>query len=198
MSVGEYVESQWGEVGKAKQVISRALEFIPRNPTFAIEIGPGTGRFAEELVRQAPTVTSMHFFEPDSGWTEYLKKQFRGVATCYPADGKTLAPIPSGSADICSAHGVFVYLPYSTTWTYLREIERCLRVGGVAYFDVYSDVGPKEVKYWAESDILWPITYSDRLVKEAISYTSSLVIVGQFKASHAGLESTYFVVKKVS
>jgi SAM-dependent methyltransferase len=147
LSVGDFVEA-WlagdGSVyslgpglGHTSRCIDRLLAAtdLPQGAR-TLEIGPGTGRYYAELRAKRPDIRC-EVYETDDGWAAWLEETYGDSGLIRRnVDGKSLGATPSGSIDLCSAHGVFVYLDPLVSFNYLKEASRCLRDGGYLYFDL--------------------------------------------------------------
>lgn len=196
MSVGNYVEQVWDEVGRSSSINSKLCHYLAVNPQKIVEIGAGTGRYVGDfLSRYSPDC--VHIFEPDAKWAKYLADVFGDVAICHPADGFSLNGLADSSVDLVAAHGVFVYLPYATVWAYLREIERVLVPGGIAWFDVYADVGFESVEAWYADQSLWPVVYPIELIHQMVKTRGLLDVKAAFAVPHGKSTATYLIVQKI-
>lgn len=147
MAVGDYVEkflsknesadSQEGGVGATKRITDQLLSSIVLAPAANyLEIGPGTGRYVTELLRRCPGTTG-ELYESDPGWAMWLAHLFRDTRIAVrKADGQSLSSTGSETIDLCTAHGVFVYLDTMITFSYLKEMARCSKAGGYIFFDI--------------------------------------------------------------
>ncbi len=135
----EYLDREWNCREHREEVISliAAYGVFEPPPERVVEIGTGTGLFAEVILRYyAPPVYES--YEPDPGWNARLARDHPSVIA-QPTDGMSLAGTADESADLVIAHRVFVYLSTLTSLLYFREMARVLRGGGHAVFDVISE-----------------------------------------------------------
>lgn len=100
------------------------------------EIGPGSGRYARKVIAALQPV-SYEIYETAADWIPSLRELPGAVVR--EADGRTLRQTAAGSVDLVHAHKVFVYIPLVTTISYLDEMARVLRAGGVAAFDIVTE-----------------------------------------------------------
>ena len=126
LSVCGYVEQLWGETGRTQSIFNRLANIagVSFRPTTAVEIGPGTGRYlALTLERYAGL--RYEIYETAADWADWLAATYPIVR--HAADGHSLKQTLSNSINLIQAHGVFVYLPFLTTYEYLSEIARVAR-----------------------------------------------------------------------
>jgi hypothetical protein len=138
ISVCEYIEERGGREGSTAAVMKELSQaagpsFVPET---ALEIGPGTGRYLEATLRKFPGIR-YEFYETADDWAEWL-------AASYPvsrraADGRSLSGTRNESVDLIQAHGVFVFLPFMVTFSYLEEIGRVARNNAIVIFDVFTE-----------------------------------------------------------
>lgn len=134
-----YLHQEWNCREHCEEVIGRIAAFgvFEPLPERVVEIGTGTGLFAEVVLRYfAPAVYES--YEPDSGWNARFARD-HPAAVAQPTDGMSLGGTGDASADLVIAHRVFVYLTTLTSLLYFREMARVLRSGGHAVFDVISE-----------------------------------------------------------
>ena len=104
-----------------------------------VEIGCGVGRLTRAVARRAAHVRALDVsprmlalareHNADLGNVEWLV-----------GDGRGLAGIEDGSADVCLSHVVFQHIPDpAITLDYVREVGRVLRPGGWAAVHVSND-----------------------------------------------------------
>ena len=73
------------------------------------EIGPGSGRYAEEVIAALHPDT-YEVYETATDWLPYLRKLPNAVIRA--CDGHTLSQTSSASVDLVHAQKVFVYLQF--------------------------------------------------------------------------------------
>lgn len=101
------------------------------------EIGPESCHYAQQvIVAVRPTAYEIYDAAPD--WLPYLRR-LPGVVARHGA-GNTLSATPSASVDLVHAHRFFTHTPFCTTLGYLTEMARVTRPGGVAAFDVITEL----------------------------------------------------------
>lgn len=174
MTVGDYVERLWGVEGGSRRVIDRIAETgVLEHPGVSVlEIGAGTGRYAEKVIARADSLTSYESFETHSGWEKYLAKTYPSI-TARCADGLFLSETLDQSVDFAHAHGVFVYTPFLTTMRYLQELGRVLKIGGLFAADFYTEecMAPDLLSRWLDSrhqcPAIVPLGYVTELLEMA-------------------------------
>jgi len=99
-----------------------------------IEIGPGTGRVTRHVIGQCKKMILFDYSEVVCDW---LKKYLRGKGDfeVYRIDSPNLSPVSDSSADLAFAYGVFEHVNMDDIYEFLREFQRILRPGGVAWFN---------------------------------------------------------------
>ena len=119
LSVPQYVAGLWNERGVVELFVEYLSNLIPiASCSRILEIGAGTGRFAEQVIAKASSLTVYSVYEPDPDWSEYLARTY-GVEILQ-SDGKSLGNTSSSSQDLIMAHNVFVYLPMFIAFSLLR------------------------------------------------------------------------------
>ena len=101
------------------------------------EIGPGAGRYTIRVMDALrPEVYEVYETAPD--WRRYLK-ELRPSLVVQPTDGLTLRATGSASVGLVHAHKLFGFVPFATSLSYLTEMARVVRSGGVVVFDIISE-----------------------------------------------------------
>jgi SAM-dependent methyltransferase len=97
----------------------------------AVEIGPGAGRWSEEIV----ALTERAYLADVSERVLALCRERlagRQDVSYLLSDGRTLGGVPDGTADAVWSFDVFVHIAPVDVASYIVEIARVLRPGGVA------------------------------------------------------------------
>jgi SAM-dependent methyltransferase len=171
LSVCDYVEKLWGQQGQTRDTISKIMERLPATGFETVcEIGPGTGRYLELLLREyfKASPSQYEFYETAQDWADWLPQKYH--ITRREADGKKLSQTKDHSMDFVHAHGVFVYTPMLTTCSYIQEMGRVVKPGGVIAFDFYGeDCFPDQVlKKWLDSDHQYPVLFSEKMADDLL------------------------------
>jgi SAM-dependent methyltransferase len=115
------------------------------------EIGAGSGRYARKVIAALKPET-YEIYETAADWIPHLRRLPEAVIR--DADGHTLRDTATESVDLVHAHKVFVYIPFITTVSYLEEMARVVRPGGVAAFDIVTEdcMDEETTHAWLESN----------------------------------------------
>jgi hypothetical protein len=139
LPLGTFIDQQYAEPGATPDAVREmiALGGLTGKCDVVCEIGPGTGRYAVEVI-EALHPRVYEIYETARDWIPTLK-QLPG-AILRPADGRTLSATPDASVDLVHAHKVFVYLEFYAIIGYVNEMARVVRPGGgVVAFDVVTE-----------------------------------------------------------
>ncbi len=109
-----------------------------------LEIGPGGGKWT---VRLAPRVAGVVAFDVAAAMIDRTRRRCarEGVTNVsfVLGDGNGLAAVPSRSVDIVFSYDVFVHIALEDTVTYVTDVARVLKPGGVAILHhAVNDVAP--------------------------------------------------------
>ena len=106
------------------------LETIPEGGV-VLEIGPGGGRWSDVLQPRADRLVLMEVTERA---LELCRERFAGASNVeyVLTEGATLPSVPDGSVDSIWSFDVFVHVAPVDVASYLAEIARVLRPGGIA------------------------------------------------------------------
>ncbi|MCI4661964.1 MAG: methyltransferase domain-containing protein [Neomegalonema sp.] len=97
------------------------------------EIGPAWGG-AASYFKNRFSPEAYEIYEIDGAYAQYLEKHMDMLPR--PVDGETLSGTEDASIDIAVASSVFYFMPPIKQWSYLSEIGRVLRPGGIAVFNI--------------------------------------------------------------
>ncbi len=197
LSVTDYVERLWNQKGCTAEVVKNILATCNSSGSLerVVEIGPGTGRYLETI--QAIHPGAVHeIYETADDWAGYLETFPHVIRR--ECSGETLGPTPTGSADLCHAHGVFVYTPFLVTVSYMREMARVVRPAGIVAFDVYSENSfrPADIDAWLSSEYRYPCYIGSEMVTRGLADHLNLSLVDRFPTKHGQSRSEYFVFRK--
>jgi Methyltransferase domain len=119
-------------------------------PSHICEIGGAWGATIAHLTKRFQPAL-YHNYEPDRHYAEWTWRQFG--AKRMPVDGETLSGTPDESMDLVIANNVLIFVPVIKTWSYLVEMRRVLRHGGVILFNaVISDqISEDGLKHYLET-----------------------------------------------
>ena len=106
-------------------------------PNSVCEIGGAWGATIKHLVERFE-IKTYHNYEPDRHYAQWAAERF-GVSNM-PVDGETLSGTESDSMDLVLANNVLIFVPPIKIWSYLIEMRRVIRRGGLILFNaVVSD-----------------------------------------------------------
>jgi phospholipid N-methyltransferase len=198
LSVCDYVERLWEQIGATKTVVDRigsSADF--RTLTAVCEIGPGTGRYLEKIIAQSPHLQEYGFYEVDEGWAAFLVGRYGSAVRRCRADGRTLSQTKDESVDLVHAHGVFTYIPALNAYEYFFEMIRVCRVGGFAVFDVYDDADftLETIRHWLVSSHRYPVLMNTDKMKSLFA-ENGFSLIDEFTNKYGESFSRYFVFKK--
>jgi SAM-dependent methyltransferase len=104
-----------------------------------VEIGCGVGRMTRVLAERTADIRAIDVSQRMLDEAQRLNPELDNVEWIL-GDGKSLAAIPSSSADVCHSFVVFQHIPDPRiTLGYVREMGRVLRPGGLAFFQVSNE-----------------------------------------------------------
>ena len=130
LSVGDYVDVTYNVAGATQGTIDgmSGLGVFSAPVETVLEIGPGSGRYLEKVVRKCAPAR-YEIYETAQAWADYLERRHRVVRQ--PASGSSLSDTADASIDLVHAHKVFVCTPFLITCRYWLEM---LRVARLAIF----------------------------------------------------------------
>ncbi len=196
LTVCDYVEKIWNQVGKTQKVmdnLEKISAFDFNNPTIC-EIGAGTGRYMEKIIARC-NPKRYESYETAADWSEWLQKEYPIISQ--PTDGYSLKNTKNLSMDLVHAHGVFVYLKFLDNIRYFNEMIRVTRSSGVIIFDCYTEdcMTSETLNKWIDSKHNFPVVLPNDYV---INYfeNNNFKLIGNFFNAHGQGKSKYFVFKK--
>lgn len=194
LSVCEYLELLWDESGNTQAVIDHMakLGIFDRTISTVCEIGAGSGRFTEKTLAKCHP-RKYECYEPDPEWAGWLRTSYGVIAQ--PSDGSSLNHTASQSADLVHAHGVFVYLPFLTTYRYFHEMARVVAEQGYIVFDILSEdcLDEAKVSEWLRSGQYYPCMLSRQYVLQLFK-SWGFALLGEFTGRLTPGASHYMVL----
>jgi SAM-dependent methyltransferase len=168
LSVSQYVAQLWDEVGLVEANMARfeAAGAFCKKGGRVVEIGPGTGRYLEQVLNRA-IPSEYQIYEIADDWRNWLGGTYPSITVCQ-TDGRSLAETGTRTADLILSFGVFVYLPLTTSLRYFREIHRAAAPGSFVIFDIISEktIEGRLLDQWIASGLNYPTFLSSEYVEE--------------------------------
>lgn len=186
--------------GRLDRIVSRIEKHIQEAGDLRyLEVGTGTGRYMEKFLKNC-SCSAYEVYEIDWQWRDYLSKTYSAdrrvvIKNC---DGRTLSPTPSDSCDVVTANGVLVYQKHCINLSYMDEMYRVCKKGGIIAFDVLlsSKVGLDELRGFCEREMWFPILSPDDMLETWIR-EKGLRLEDKFDdALQPFITSTYYVLRK--
>ena len=155
MSVADYVDGIMNGVpGSSQNTVDKmaSLGVFSESMRTVVEIGPGTGRYLEKILRVARP-SRYEIYETAGPWSAYLVKEYGVVAQ--PTDGYSLTSTEDASVCMVHSHKVLSAVPFMVTCCYWHEMARVIRPGGWAVFDVVTErcLGGDAMQTWVKSGL---------------------------------------------
>jgi hypothetical protein len=138
LPLGAYLDKAFAEPGATPATVRAMLELAGLRDSCetVCEIGPGSGRYAEEVIAGLHPAR-YEIYETARDWLPTLNRLPNAVV--HPCDGRTLSHTPDASVDLVHAQKVFVYTEFFVSAGYLEEMARVVRPGGIVAFDVVTE-----------------------------------------------------------
>ena len=155
LSVPDYIDVTYNVAGATQKTIDQmeALGVFSNGVKSVAEIGPGSGRYLEKVIRLC-SPSHYEFYETAQPWVCYLERTYKDVIA-RPSDGKSMSSTSSGSIELVHAHKVFVATPFLTTCSYWHEMVRVVRPKAHIVFDIVTEACMDEntLDLWLESQL---------------------------------------------
>ena len=205
LSICEYLENKEDhpfKKGRRDRIISKIESGSGlKNLTRVCEIGAGTGRYLEKVIKIA-NPSFYEVYETDEGWRRFLKKEYDGVnnckVICHKADGISLKNTASNSCELVHAHAVFVYIPFLITFDYIIECIRITKKGGHIVFDYFpsEEFSMDVINKWLASSHRFPVVFSrDSLIK--FGQSQGLELLENFYEIYGPDQDEYMIWRKL-
>ncbi len=197
LSVCDYVEKEWNQVGETQKVIESMRDFGAfnhQNPAVC-EIGAGTGRYMEKVLEVCEPA-NYESYETAEDWTDWLQKQYPIIS--HPTNGNSLEHTKDNSIDLLHAHGVFVYIPFFDTAKYFKEINRVTKNGSYIVFDCITEdcLDEKNLNTWVSSNYNYPRPVYEKFIMKSFPQ-KKYELLGTFFIKYGQGKSKYFVFRKL-
>lgn len=181
LSVGDYLEEEWGQSGRSRGIVQRLHAMGAVTPTLrtVCEIGPGSGRYIERIAEIA-TPVRYEIYEIERQRARWLART-HPVVVC-TANGERLSGTADDSIQLVHAHGVFASLKTITCLAYFKEFARVTAPGGHVAFDIVSEecLHDADVAAWLQTPLRYVNFLSRPFVVEFFE-RHGLSLVGDFR-----------------
>jgi phospholipid N-methyltransferase len=201
LSVCEYLEKLWDQVGATQLVIDNMENygcFQSEKLVYVLEIGTGTGRYAEKVINKF-SVDKYFSYETAEDWAHWLQETYGPKLISRSGDGNSLTYEQDGTIDLVHAHGVFVYLPVLHCFKYFTDMVRVSKKGGFIVFDFYpiEHFSLETINKWIESKDYYPVLIPENLIQEFFE-KSGFALCGSFLNKYGHGFSKYHVYKNTN
>jgi hypothetical protein len=205
LSICDYLEGRETDSrkrGRRNRIIEKIKPIFASCDTI-VEIGAGSGMYMEKVLECAKP-KRYEVYETHPRWVQHLKETYgqwynHGQVVFQAADGETVKDTASGGCRLVHAHGVFVYIPFLQTFSYLEESARVLIPGGYLVFDCYLNRNfmQSDVQAWLQSAWRFPVILPESLLLEFLSHLG-FELLNMFEEIHGCSSVTYLVLRKVA
>lgn len=169
LPLSAYIDRTFAQPGATPDAVNAMLKLADLHDECetVCEIGPGSGRYAEEVIANLHP-RRYEIYETARDWLPRLSQLPNAVLR--NCDGHTLSQTADGSVDLVHAHKVFVYLEFYATAGYLPEMARAVRPGGTVAFDIVTEacLDEETVRTWAREGTIYrpvPRTWAVELMQ---------------------------------
>ena len=198
LSVCDYVEKMWNQVGETQKVIDtiEKLGVFENTISTVCEIGAGTGRYMEKVIEKC-NPNRYESYETAKDWSAWLQNKYPIISQT--TDGFSLKSTADRSMDLIHAHGVFVYLPFFDSLRYFKEIDRTTATNSYIVFDCITEdcLGKKSINKWLNSDSNFPRILPEKYIFDFFP-SNKYKFVGNFFTPYGLGKSKYFVFKCIN
>lgn len=155
LTVGAYIDMVFAKPGATAETVQAMLKLADLDKCETVcEIGPGSGRFAEEIIATVHP-SAYEVYETARDWLPHLRRLPNVVMR--KCDGHTLSGTPDRSVDLVHTQKLFVYLEFYVAVGYLEEMARVVRPGGAVAFDMVTEacLDDEMVRTWAREGTIF-------------------------------------------
>ncbi len=202
LSVGDYIDQTYNVSGATQLTIDQManLGVFSTPPETVVEIGPGSGRYLEKIVRRC-SPARYEIYETAPKWGQYLADTYHAV--WHPTDGRSLQHTAIASADLVHAHKVFSTISFVATIRYWPEMVRVARAQAFIVFDIMTEQCLDEdiLEGWDKSSIDGGGTYPAIMPRNiAVEYFKKrgFFLIGSFFVPMKPGKTETFVFKRTT
>jgi SAM-dependent methyltransferase len=196
-TVCQYVETLWDQLGCTARVVAEmeAAGVVPCERV--VEIGPGTGRYLELVLRMV-SPKQYDIYEIADDWAEWLARTYSPLVVRQFTDGHTLSATPDESCGLVHAHGVFVYLSILHAYEYFLHMLRVCRPNGFIVFDFYKAESFDEamIMNWLPHKEQFPVALMQQHM-ECFFRNRGCELIREFDNKHSHGYSHYVAFQKI-
>ncbi len=196
LSVCDYVEKIWNQKGATQTVIDQMQKVgCFDNIASVLEIGAGTGRYIEKILKQSSEIKNYMSYETAEDWAWWLEETYN--ITRREPDGYTLKSEADNSIDLIHAHGVFVYLPLIHSFKYFNEMLRVASKNSYIVFDFYPtqyfDI--PMINKWIDAKHYYPVVLPNIIIDKLFN-KNGFKLINSFDNKHGEGFSKYNIYKR--
>jgi hypothetical protein len=200
LPLGEYIDARQGIAGATRATIDeiKRLAVFQQAIHAVLEIGPGTGRYLEQTLREC-SPERYEIYETATDWAKYLTNKYPVLPQ--PTNGTSLQATPTASIDLVQAHKVLSTVTFATTAGYWCEMDRVIKPGGYLVFDVMTEkcLPPTIVETWAQRGIPSHSSYPAAMPSETVTgffNARKFNLIGSFLSPMPPGQTEIFVFRK--
>jgi ubiquinone/menaquinone biosynthesis C-methylase UbiE len=199
LTLNQYLEELWGLDTHAGGVIHNLeLEkYLGNRLLNVVEIGAGTGVYTDKLIETLGrrNIALYHVYETATDWARYVGENY--PVQLQNSNGYQLTSTKSDSIDLVHAHGVFVYTSFITSMSYLKEMIRVTKTGGIVAFDVFdqSSYTNEIIDKWINSGHTYPNIVPEESIVD-LFFENGFKLLKTFHSPFEPGRSKYFVFIK--
>lgn len=189
LSVGDYIDQRYNVSGATQSTIDQmaALGVFSAPLNTVVEIGPGSGRYLEKIVRQY-SPSRYEIYETAPKWGQYLVDTYGVIWR--PTDGRSLKHTETASADLVHAQKVFSTISFVSTIRYWPEMIRVAGPHASIVFDIMTAgcLDDEIIEAWDKSEVHGGGSHPAVMPRE--------IAVGYFKRRGFALAGSFMVPMK--
>lgn len=200
LSVADYIDVTYNVAGATRHTIQEMenLGVFSGNVKSVVEIGPGSGRYLEKVVKLCGPST-YEIYEIAKPWADYLVKTYN--VTAQSTDGGSMPHTRDASMDLVHAHKVFCSVSFLTSVRYWPEMIRCAKPRAHIVFDVMTEscLDDTTADAWAATAMDGSGTYPAVMPRSfVIEYFArhNVTLVGSFLVTMKPGKTETFVFRK--
>lgn len=197
LSVCDYVEKIWDQVGETQKVIDNLekLGVFNQEISSVCEIGAGTGRYMEKVLEKCQPIR-YESYETANDWAKWLHNEYDIISL--ESDGHSLSSTEDQSIDLLHAHGVFVYIPFFDSLRYFKEIDRVTKNNSYVVFDciTYDCLQDGLLEKWIDSKYNYPRLLPEKYIIQFFP-KNKYDLLGTFFTKYGQGKSKYFIFRKI-
>lgn len=150
----KFLGDEWGDDDYVDWIVDTYVKPYLHENSYVCEIGPGGGRYTSRIIDQCAALSCV---DVSSRMLAKIQQRFGDLEKLhlFKNDGIRLSPIDDETVDLVYSFNLFLQLELEVIYSYLDEVQRILKPGGVAIIHYATLSSNEGITYFQEHYQEW-------------------------------------------